>query len=58
MLTSVSIHLRLTVLRQVYRAAGHDDAAELMQQFYAHAQAVDIPEVRRPARTIPRWHGR
>ena len=43
------------LLRRVYRADGLHDATGRLEAFYAEADLVEIPEVRRLARTIRRW---
>lgn len=44
------------LLRRVYRADSHDDAAVRLETFFAECELVEIPEICRLARAIARWH--
>jgi transposase len=43
------------LLRDVYDARGEDHARRRLVDFYVHCADVDVPELRRLARTISRW---
>ena len=44
------------LLRRVYRADAHDEAADRLEEFHEACQFVEIPEIRRLARTLRHWH--